>query len=268
MQTQQFINALKNNIGIVKYNSENKIHSKFFTFNLVCGEQTNNASVTVFNLISENYEQINPLNVVYVSCGNMEDSSNLWASFLKSKEKFTTLNINIANLPLEREIILTNLTNQVDMIFNNGVSIEVFLSFLEIQTQVFGIYTNLTNIIKDTSTLPLLEFVLSHLFGIAELTFDKFKQGYSRLLKNTGNVELKRIASECNLLVSNFPQIHPNELSVIEPTLIYLIEKSIANFNKIKYTKISNNWSKLVKISYNCWPRLLQPNPFKQLICL
>jgi len=268
MQMQQFINALKNNIGIVKYNSENTMHTKFFTFNLVCKERTNNNSVTVFNLISENYEQINPLDVVYVSCGNMGDGSNLWVSFLKSKEKFTTLRINTLNLLLEREIILTNLTDQVDMIFSNGVPLEVFLSFLEIKTQVFGIYSNLTSIINDTSTLPLLEFVLSRLFGITELTFDKFKQGYSSLLKNTSNMELKRVTSEWNLLVSSFPQIHPDELNEIEPILNSLVEKSITNFNKIRETKILNNWSKLVKISYNCWPRLLQPNPFKQLICL
>lgn len=268
MHPQQLKDVLRDKLGVIKYNYKGVICSNFVTYNLNCMHLEEDENIVVFNLILENYELIKVPNILCVSAGSLHVPSALLSSFTKSKEKFKLLTLKVCLLNLDWNIILAELVDHVEMVFRNDISVDLFLSFLETKTQLLGTSANLLDIVKSVPDTSLLQFILCQLFDRNTLTFDQFKADYINLINKRVAKEILDIENEWSFVTSDFPETHAEELADIKAVLNKVGNLVSSRFERIREGKIRQNWNKLIKISYNCWPAILQPNPFKHLVGL
>lgn len=267
MNTEYFSNILPNCISLITYIKGDTQYSKYFTQPSDVEQHPDN-KILLHNLLTEELEPINLAQISNIIQVSDTGNSFLYKNFIKSKERFESFRSYARQIHLNLPPVLDKLTNHVTLTFENKIPLEVFSSFLKSKTLLPHSFFNLIEVITQFPNGSLPYFVLSCLFDATNLTVEMYKQYYKELVEVYVKKELEQLAIEWPLLTNTFPEINKNELALTAKYLEKVGKDSICRINKIKAHQIKENWHKLIKISYNCWPKMIQPNPFREFLTL
>jgi hypothetical protein len=258
---------LPEQLALITYIKNEAQCSKFFTMPLGSIQSSSN-EIILHNLLTEELEVIDATQILNVTHGPMTENSFLYKSFIKSKERFKSFKSVAEQINFDLNLVFAKLTNYPTLTFENKIPINILSSFLKTKTILPARYSNMVNLITEAPTGHLIDFILCCLFETDKLTVKLYKQHYEVLVNAYVNTEFSQLSAEWPALIKLFPELNKNEFMFTTKYLEEAANNSICRIHKIKDHQIKENWGKLVKISYNCWPKMLQPNPFRELIRL
>ena len=266
MNTNYLTNILPDDVLLITYIKNGIICSKYFM--LYSESKLSVAALVLYDLFGEELEIIvddQILNIIYDSLSN---NSFFIKKFINLREQVKSFNTAAKQLRCNLPAVLTKLTDHPTLTFKNKISLKLFASFVQIKLLLFPNSFNLMDVVTKSSSGPLGQFVLSCLFEAPNLTISTYKQYYKMLVEAYLNKDLSELHAEWQSIIKPFPKLTNYELEEGIKQLHKAADNSISKIYKIKEHQIKQNWSKLIKISYNCWPKMLSPNPFTEMIGL
>ncbi len=257
---------LSKHLCLIRHKKENTTRIEYFTNNTSYGNTSIKAernSFLAFNLIKEQVELLDPLGIEAIMCADGSSINKIEFSYNNSKQKLKKLKDCTSDAIYE--YLLEKLTNQQDLIFCNGLTVDDLLFILTSNPQETKLTTEKIKELFNSAfhDVPRSTILLCWIFGIEigkSTNTPRIKKIFINSLRKTIKREKNYLVKEWSNITKAHPPLFGAELQFLlkqmDKTLKEAIDK-VSNYpDTLNEEELVGCLGKLV------WPRNIQPNPF------